>query len=277
MERGALWRKCPLMILAYRQILWLRNSWSMLSPQHKLKMFNHVILFKCAVITRTECKYKMQNKKLTKISLIIAISIVSINLQAQVLPDSISSLVSKNIISFHFRYALDYDLFVKKDLLLTEKHFFEDFWVGSNKKLNLEQKKIELKYPVLEFNLFQVWKKHFQFSNDSITRQIIVSSLPYDELYLVAIGNKTIKFISGNFFKTRIAEDFNLNEKVPDSFTAYLSLKYYNIKPVYIRYKRKFNNKIYYLTKSGLDGNEFIISVDTRDYDLTQIEHFKSK
>lgn len=97
-------------------------------------------------------------------------------------------------------------------------------------------------------------------------------------LFLVGynIIKKEIIYISGDFFKNCIADNFNLNINNPNSFNQFLKLKLYNYSIGEVSFEKK--KKKYFLFKaySKQLEEDLYIRVHPKDYDMLQVKTVKS-
>lgn len=189
--------------------------------------------------------------------------------------DSLKALVIKNIVTYHFRYALNYDLGLDMNRkLYTNRYFFEDLWPDNEKHLRIELVNSSIYYPKNNYSILHFYKKGFKIGTNEKELIIPLTSLSYDEDYLIAFDNntKSLKFLSGNFFKNKISEDFNLNMEKPDSFIEYILINYFNygLKGVNFLKKRKGLLLFSALTR---DEKKVIIQIDSKDFDKTSLKH----
>ncbi|WP_316812831.1 hypothetical protein [Pedobacter heparinus] len=204
----------------------------------------------------------------------------SFYVKAQKSEDDLKNLVIKNILSYQFRYALDYKLFIEhKDLLQGERLFFNEFWSDSTKKLKIDMFKSELAYPVKGYTIYRFFKKGYRFKVDSNTESYSPSSADFDEDYLVAYNERTksIKFISGNFFKSKIADDFKLDLNNPLTFSDYLKLKYYNTKCTQFKFISEKAGILYFYGTGGVNNQELSFIVDARDFNISKVQYKENK
>lgn len=215
-------------------------------------------------------------KKGKRINLILLVNILflSHNVSAQNIDDKKLDIISKNIMSFHFRFALDYDLDLRSDKVLSGKFlFFEKLWLDKDKDLKLKYFYSELTYPLNDFRLFEIRKRRFQIGNDSTRISYQLSSLKADEIYLVAINTKNdeIKFISGNFFLSSIKEDFDLNIENKESFNYYVKVRTHNWLTDNIKYEKTRKGKIIFNAYSKFLGRAIFVKIDKNDFDNIEV------
>lgn len=219
-------------------------------------------------------------KRISQILLANIILFFSCNLEAQELGSYELDVISKNIVSYHFRFALNHDLDLKSNNILDgEALFFEKLWVDESQDLKLEYFKSTLSYPLQDFELFEVKKRRFQIGNDSTRISYKLSSLQADEIYLVAMNtvNGKMKFISGNFFLSSIQKDFNLNFEKKESFKEYIKLRTYNWSTDKIKYKKSRKGKMIFSAYSAYLKDDIFIKVDKNDFENIQVHQKRKK
>ncbi len=196
---------------------------------------------------------------------------------AQTVEPKLKDMAVSNLISYHIRYALEYDLGIEDQYLARNENYFFDKLLSCERELMVELRKTELTYPIEGYNLYHFWKRGFRFKrNDSIV-SYSMSSLYYDDDYLVAYNSSSddIKFISGNFFKTKVSNDFNLDKKKPNSFIKYIQMKFFNVRPVDIAYTKTKKGRMLFSAKSQLDGRYITFIVSMQDFDDITIQYAK--
>jgi len=204
----------------------------------------------------------------------ISFSAIFFELQGQNLSEQELDVITRNILSYHFRYALNYDLNLKSDKVLQgNNYFFNDLWPKENQKLRLDVLQSELKYPVGAFNIFTIKKRNFQIGNDSISISKNLTSLVADDIYLIAFDslNQNVKFISGNFFLSSIQSDFDLHIANPKSFINYLMLRTFNWSLENIEFMRIKKGKLEFKGFSKYLKENVHIEVDAKDFDQVRV------
>lgn len=104
-----------------------------------------------------------------------------------------------------------------------------------------------------------------------------VGSLPADSHYLVAFNGSIVKFISGNFFKSQLASDFQLESNDYQKYDNYIKMRVYQwIKEVKsIKFLKKKKGYLYFRVTDV--SREILIKIDEKYPDYYEIEPIKGK
>lgn len=213
-------------------------------------------------------------RKIKQLVGIIISGLVSIPLIAQNLGQNDLMIIEKNILSYHFRYALNYDLNLKSDFLLNnEPFFFNELWPKENQNLKLNVKESSFIYPKKGYVLYEITKRGYQIGNDSLRVSKKLSSFLADDSYLVAkaLTGNDLKFISGNFFQSSIKNDFSLNPKNTETFYDFLKFRLFNWSLENIEYIRGKRNKLIFTARSISLKQKILIEVNKYDYDQVEV------
>jgi hypothetical protein len=211
------------------------------------------------------------------IFLLIGLLFFCFIIKAQGLNDRQKKLVIRNIISYHFRYAINYDLGLSaNNVLKGEKYFFNEFWPDEKNRLEIDVESPVLTYPIPHYQLYRIINK-FKFYSDSLIHFRNMHSFHFDENYLIAVDSNTgtIKFLSGNFFLSPIASDFNLIKNSPASFLEYLKIRFFNIKPINIKFIKKKGGAMLFSAHSSIVDQEVILLIDEKDFENTSLRYLK--
>ena len=201
-------------------------------------------------------------------------------LQAQNLKSEQIDMITKNILSYHFRYALNYDLNLKSDKVLQgDDYFFNELWPREDQNLKLDILSTEFKYPLEAITVFEIRKRGFQIGNDSVRISMKLTSFQADDVYLVAVdpSSKDLRFISGNFFQSSIKDDFDLNIELPETFIEYLAYRTFNWSTEKIRYKKTKKDILIFNAYSQYLKGEIQIEVDKSDFDQVSVQERKKR
>ncbi len=214
---------------------------------------------------------------MNKLLFVVIVLLTGVNrLNAQMLDSISETKIVHNILSFHYRFSLSYDLQLDgNDLLQSdEKLFFMDLWPTIGNKLKIRIEKSSISYPIKDYLIYSVYKKGFQMGNDSISSYRLLTSLLADEYYLIAhnMVSGKLKFLSGNFFKSTIASDFELDIKKPETFYDFLKIKFYNFNVNDIKFNFNKRDKMYFTAYSQLSKINIILIVDKRNFDAVSIK-----
>ncbi|MBC9931326.1 hypothetical protein [Chitinophaga qingshengii] len=197
---------------------------------------------------------------------------------SQSIPTHDSSLILHNIISYHIRYAVEADLGASsKDLLAPYGEGIFQKLMPADGQLETEIMPYngETLYPDKTYQLFVIHLPGFKTvypNGRAITNRL--HAFRFDEYYLVAYNAKkdSIKYISGNFFKSAITQDFKLDNNAPESFFPYLRLRCHAMKPGNIIFNRRVETGLYFTIYSkdlNIDVEVFIRYDDHETVNIT--------
>jgi hypothetical protein len=175
--------------------------------------------------------------------LIISLLILNANvayLQNLNIPDSTSEYIYnetyKNIAAFNIKYNAYSSIGLdKRTLLNSNRDFFFDAYIANyGFKFKMEIKELPQVYPLSEYKLYQIFVDGFRYvceNGDIEINKIGVQGFTCSNYYLLALNEKNgaIKFISGQFFRNPIANDFRFDYNAPNSYLTYLKLKTFNL------------------------------------------------
>src|SRR5262249_16042327 len=151
--------------------------------------------------------------------------------QAQGLSTKNRALISQNILAYRFRYGQNWELKLQNDRVLKHDYmFFKDLWTSEKDTLYYDVEKANISYPNSQLHLFHIQLSGLIFPTDSL-RHGFQFIFFYGQNYLVGVDNATDKlvFLSGDFFLSDYASDFQLDVGKPVSFYNYLYLRYFNM------------------------------------------------
>lgn len=166
----------------------------------------------------------------------------------QGLPNNKKKICINNILAYHLKHAENYEYNIDENGFLRDYgDFFFQEMLSNEYDLELKFSIVDtIVYPISKYSLFSIDKNGFYFYNskDSIGYYFNLPSFSSDSYYLVAFNPKAnkLKFLSGNFFLSKVAKDFALDPEDPDSFYDFLRIKLYNKladEVVFLREKRK--------------------------------------
>lgn len=214
-------------------------------------------------------------KKFIVLSLIILKANVAY-LQNLNIPDSISEFVTnetyKNIAAFNIKCSIHSANGVdKSNYLNTNKNFFFDAFIADYSfRLKMDVKKLSQDYPLNNYELYQVFIDGFRYTNkneDIEVKKGVIGEASFDRYYLLALDSKskTIKFISGQFFRNPIASDFSLDFNNPNSFIEYLRLKTFNLQTKDLVFIKRKGKALYYKSYSDELKGEISIMLSLKD------------
>ncbi|QJB34758.1 hypothetical protein HF329_27050 [Chitinophaga oryzae] len=188
-----------------------------------------------------------------------------------------SAVILNNIISYHIRYAVDADISITQNRVLSAdgKSIFQKLMPADGQLITeIMPYKGDLNYPNKNYQLFTIHLPGFKVEYpDGMTSTTRLIGFKFDEDYLVAYDSTTssIKFISGNFFKSRITQDFELDNTKPKSFYQYLMLRCYAMHPLNIRYTKKDENGIYFAVYSKIFNIDVEVFVRYDDHEMVKV------
>jgi len=192
----------------------------------------------------------------------------------------IKNEVTKNILAFHIRYSLDSELGVNSGNIISLRYLNTLIPLGESEMELYIYKDSSLLYPVEGYILYRVENPGFKFNtqNGSIKLDNFHSFLS-DKVYLLAYKETTneIKYISGNMFLSKIAEDFQLSIETPKSFYRYLVLKYFNYGLKDVSFVRKSKDSYIFKAFSETINDKVLVTVSLFDFDKTKIKMISKK
>ncbi len=123
--------------------------------------------------------------------------------------------------------------------------------------------------PDSSFCVYKIFIGDFDYTNvveTATTRYLGKHTL---QNFLVGLNPKNgeIKFISGQFFLSAIAEEFNINLKKPESFIPYLQWSTFFIGGTNISYWKKRHKKMLFNGNSDILNKRFTVSVNLKEPD----------
>lgn len=186
-------------------------------------------------------------------------------------------LLENNIISYHIRNAVEGDLPIGSNGVLTpsENPIFKKLMpVNGKLRLIIEPYKGKIRYPDGDYQIFSVQLPGFKYDlADSTAYSVSMLGFLFDENYLVAYNarNSSMKYISGNFFKSRVAEDFDLSLENVTSFHDYLMLRCYYMLPDTISYSRRDATGIYFIVHSQIVEAWMEVFISYGNYEVVKL------
>ncbi|HVI46816.1 MAG TPA: hypothetical protein VM802_18195 [Chitinophaga sp.] len=220
----------------------------------------------------------MSNKILFNIILFLGLSY---HVRAQYLDQAGRSLIEKNIISYHIRNAVEADIPIGNNGILSDygKPVFQRL-MPENGKLNcsIEPYKGKIEYPDSDYQLYEVKLLGFRYDlTDGTSYSVRLLGFLFDENYLIAFNPKTsaLKYISGNFFKSGIAERFSLNKNDISTFNNYLMLRCHYMLPESIHYDKQDTSGIYFIVHSNVVNKDITVFISHSDYESVKIIDYR--
>lgn len=148
------------------------------------------------------------------------------------------------------------------------------FWnlipdIGFRMKLNIKEE--DILYPDSTYQLFSIYKKHDTFTNDEINFDLdFPFNLQFDNNFLVALNRSgEMKFISGNFYNTKIMGDFNINDSL--SLLTFIKLKTYQYQLKDFSIVKRNKKKVVFKAKSPETNSTVDIIALIKDMDNLHI------
>jgi hypothetical protein len=207
--------------------------------------------------------------------------------------------IVKNVTAYHIRYASASELGIVTNHKTNKTNFLEvgnyrlNFMPETNDMiLQLNFTRTAFIYPDTTFKVYSFflssnnWK--FGTTTEAFRRtnkQIVIhpsmvdyhGSLYADNHYLVAFNGSTIKFISGNFFKSFLSIDFQLKGDNYQKYDNYIKMRVYQwIKDVSsITFIEKKKGYLYFKVTDV--SREILIKIDETYPDYYEIEPLKGK
>ncbi|RFS19411.1 hypothetical protein DVR12_22515 [Chitinophaga silvatica] len=164
-----------------------------------------------------------------------------LNLFAQAKSEKLNKFIynkiANNLFAFNLRHAnLALNGVVPEEVLDGGSYEFYGFILPDfGQKLIMEIDTSELIYPLSKFEVFKVYIPGFKFLDsvsNTITTPIGIGLTTKDFLIAVDVNSEYphIKFLSGQFYPTRVSYDFNINLMNPNSCLDYLRFRMYSYK-----------------------------------------------
>jgi len=161
----------------------------------------------------------------------------------------------------------------RKNLLRSDSDpYYEAFLPDPGFKLDMKMQKLETSYPDTNFILYKIFVGGFDYTNKDDTATMRYLGRPTLQNFLVGLNYKNgeIKYISGQFFTSVIAEDFKIDVKKPSSLIPYLLLRTFSVGGQNIHYKRKRHKQLEFEGYSSIYQHPIVVFVDKKDVDRTQ-------
>lgn len=184
---------------------------------------------------------------------------------------SVYNTVYKNIISYNI-YNASYNfngINVNESLKPGQPNPFDGLIADFGYKLNLGFKKLDWQYPNKEYNIYDVTLDALIFEDSVNNLKIRANGPIINKHFLIGIRrrDKNILFISGQFFKHEIAEDFQITIKKPESLIEFLKYKTFQYQMEDIHFLKNKRNELWFKGYSASIGKNLIIKVPKRHVD----------
>jgi hypothetical protein len=183
--------------------------------------------------------------------------------------------VYKNIAAYNIRYCShQLNGAIKENIFRDNADFFyEPFIAGPGFKLDMKIEKMDSCLPDSSFILYKIFVGGFDYTNKSDTMTIRYFGRHTLQNFLVGLNQKNgqIKFISGQFFLSALAEEFNVNVKKPESVISYLQWRTYFVGGRNISFWKKQRKKLLFKAVSDILNRQFVVSVDIKNPDYIEM------
>lgn len=173
--------------------------------------------------------------------------------------------VHSNIQGFELSKFFQYSESIKTDIIVSKIEGLD-----LNCQLSFEKMTVNIEYPKSGFQLFG-FKKKGVICAEIIKTRIINDGRDYN-IFLIAIDTssselvKSIKYVSGQMFLDNISHDFELNNKLPDSYIDYIRVRMYHLQVDKLKFLNKKRGILYYQGYSNFEKKPMKLSVDTNSW-----------
>jgi len=216
-----------------------------------------------------------------KVIVLIGVYIVSVQCYAQqIKPLSIDTFIYnkiyKNIAAYNIRYgSLSFNKSIDKMVLEdNSKRVYEQYIADLDYKLEMVIEKVnDIQYRGGMYALYSVKLPlglYFKNQKTGASRRFLEQGV--GTRYLVGIKDDEIKFLSGKFFVSAIAKDYDLNVKYPNSYIDFLKMKGFEYDLQDIVFLKKKRNILYYNCYSNLFRKKGLLILN-----LENVEYFELK
>lgn len=184
--------------------------------------------------------------------------------------------VGKNILIFRIKTSSFFDN-VQNGITDEINPAFLTLLPDHDYRLKLSFSKIDsMKYPLGQYDVYGIENSNYTYSSDSfeITRQYYDRGQCCSKYFLVAYDSKIgrVKYISGDFYKSVIAQDFSLNDNDPASFSQYIAFRLFNLGVYDLKFDQKTKYSLEYIGYSKELRSRIKIKIDRSDYEKIQVE-----
>jgi hypothetical protein len=138
-------------------------------------------------------------------------------------------------------------------------------------KMNITR--LDTNYPDPRLHLYKVAVDGFNFYQEKGAYSKGSLGPISTRLYLLGLdeSNGQIKFISGQYFKSAISQDFGINVKDPQSLIPYIQMRSYAVGARNIVYIKKKHGELIYSAYSEVYKKAIEISVSKKDLEDIKI------
>lgn len=200
-----------------------------------------------------------------KLLLSFSIYLLCINSSVAQVDADIMRRVHANIQGFELRKFFQVSESIKTNIIVNE---IEE--LDLNCQLSFEKMPVNAEYPENRFQLFGFRKKGV-ICGDTFKTRNISDGCDYN-IFLIAIDTssreliKPIKYLSGQMFLDNISYDFELNNKLPDSYIDYIQVRMYDLQIDNLKFLNKKSGILYYQGYSNFEKKQLKLSVDTNTW-----------
>lgn len=223
----------------------------------------------------------MKNKTIAKTSTFLLVAFfTSVTLFAQsegsMTYSKMKNQVEKNILIFRIKTSSFFSN-VRNEITDQRNPDFLTLLPSEDYYLKLGFSKIDsMEYPLNQYDLYGIRNWNYTYTNDSIeiTRQYFDKGSCCDKYFLIAYdpNSGSIKYISGDFYKSMIAHDFPLSEDHPASFCRYIIFKLFNLNVNKVKFDRKSKSTLDFIGYSNELRSRIKIRVDRSDFEKILVE-----
>tara|TARA_R110000868_G_scaffold113925_3_gene305696 strand:- start:55 stop:651 length:597 start_codon:yes stop_codon:yes gene_type:complete len=173
--------------------------------------------------------------------------------------------VHANIQGFELRKFFQDSESIKTDIIVNEIEGLD-----LTCQLSFEKMPVNTEYPENRFQLFGFRKKGV-ICDETIKTRTIYDGRDYN-IFLIAIDTssseliKPIKYVSGQMFLDNISYDFELNNKLPDSYIDYIKVRMYALQVDKLKFLNKKSGILYYQGYSNFEKKQLKLAVDTNTW-----------
>ena len=119
--------------------------------------------------------------------------------------------------------------YIKNGYFLSDENNkdFVNIIPNTDKRLKIKMKASNYSYPLEGYNVLEIYKGNDSYSYNGGTISTLEMKYSFDDYFLIAVNPKKdiIKYISGNFFLSKLESDFQINEGDIESLIQYLNMK----------------------------------------------------
>ncbi|RFS25104.1 hypothetical protein DVR12_07935 [Chitinophaga silvatica] len=190
--------------------------------------------------------------------------------------DFIYNKLYKNIAAYNIRFAnIQLNGRDTKDLVEDGFEYYNAFLPDNGYKLAMEISESNLIYPNKEYKVYKVYVNNFKYVDSAhhAVRKLFDVWTRKDFLVAVSQNNNrySIKYLSGQFFPSKIISDFNTTLNNPTSYIDYLNYRMYEYQMNNISFDRKVGANLYFNGYSDVLGNKVTILLEENNIESPKI------